>query len=125
MPAQTKGAALRVASGHQQSWPGVTLPAPGGRWDLSAYGQVLLEVKNVGTNQVTVSCRVDNPGADGTIIPNYDHSEVIEAVFKRTRVTVAVNNRPWRTTARSGKLSCRLRISRLKAASQPSASTPI
>ena len=27
---------------------------------------------------------------DGVIVPNYDHSEVIEAVFKRTRVTVAV-----------------------------------
>ncbi len=25
---------------------------------------------------------------DGVIVPNYDHSEVIEAVFKRTRVTV-------------------------------------
>ncbi len=27
---------------------------------------------------------------DGVIVPNYSHSEVIEAVFKRTRVTVAV-----------------------------------
>jgi len=27
---------------------------------------------------------------DGVIVPNYDHSEIIEAVFKRTRVTVAV-----------------------------------
>ena len=27
---------------------------------------------------------------DGIIIPNYSHSEVIEAVFKRTRVTVAL-----------------------------------
>jgi alkylation response protein AidB-like acyl-CoA dehydrogenase len=27
---------------------------------------------------------------DGAIVPNYSHSEVIEAVFKRTRVTVAV-----------------------------------
>lgn len=27
---------------------------------------------------------------DGVIIPNYNHSEVIEAVFKRTRVTVAL-----------------------------------
>jgi alkylation response protein AidB-like acyl-CoA dehydrogenase len=28
--------------------------------------------------------------ANGVIVPNYDHSEIIEAVFKRTRVTVAV-----------------------------------
>jgi alkylation response protein AidB-like acyl-CoA dehydrogenase len=27
---------------------------------------------------------------DGIIVPNYNHSEVIEAVFKRTRVTVAI-----------------------------------
>ena len=27
---------------------------------------------------------------DGVIVPNYTHSEVIEAVFKRTRVTVAI-----------------------------------
>ena len=27
---------------------------------------------------------------DGCIVPNYSHSEVIEAVFKRTRVTVAI-----------------------------------
>ena len=27
---------------------------------------------------------------DGVIVPNFDHSEVIEAVFKRTRVTVAI-----------------------------------
>ena len=27
---------------------------------------------------------------DGVIVPNYDHGEVIEAVFKRTRVTVAI-----------------------------------
>jgi alkylation response protein AidB-like acyl-CoA dehydrogenase len=27
---------------------------------------------------------------DGVIVPNYNHSEVIEAVFKRTRVTVAL-----------------------------------
>ncbi len=27
---------------------------------------------------------------DGAIVPNYDHGEIIEAVFKRTRVTVAL-----------------------------------
>ena len=59
------GTVLRVTTGHQQSWPGVTLRAPGGRWDLSAFGSLALPVKNFGTNKVTVSCRVDNPGADG------------------------------------------------------------
>jgi hypothetical protein len=56
---------LRIATRHAEDWPGVTLKAPAGSWDLAAYGQVALEVKNTGTNQVTVYCRVDNPGADG------------------------------------------------------------
>ena len=59
-------ASLHVETGHAQSWPGVALPAPGGRWDLSRYGFITVPVKNAGTNRVTVHCRVDNPGADGT-----------------------------------------------------------
>jgi hypothetical protein len=59
------GGALRVVTGHNQTWPGITLPAPGGHWDLSAFAQVSLSVSNAGTNAVTVFCRIDNPGADG------------------------------------------------------------
>jgi hypothetical protein len=59
------GTALRLASGHQQEWPGITLPAPAGHWDLSAFEKLQLEVANLGTNRATVCCRVDNPGADG------------------------------------------------------------
>jgi len=60
------GAELRVATGHAQPWPGITLPAPGGQWNLSPYDAVTLTLRNPGTNPVTVFCRVDNPGADGT-----------------------------------------------------------
>ncbi|MEI6074464.1 MAG: beta-agarase [Verrucomicrobiota bacterium] len=60
------GSALHINTGHTQTWPGVTLPATGGHWDLSAYASVGLHVKNTGTNTMTVYCRVDNPGADGT-----------------------------------------------------------
>jgi hypothetical protein len=60
------GFALRVVTGHQTPWPGITLPAPGGHWDLSARSSVALQLKNVGSDSITVSCRVDNPGADGT-----------------------------------------------------------
>jgi len=60
------GPALRIWTGHQASWPGVTLRAPGGSWDLSAWAQVALKVRNSGANKVTVYCRVDNEGADGT-----------------------------------------------------------
>ncbi|MBI4323719.1 MAG: beta-agarase [Chloroflexi bacterium] len=59
------GVALRVTTGHSQPWPGITLPAPRGCWDLSPYASFALAVRNVGTNPVTVACRVDNPGADG------------------------------------------------------------
>src|ERR1051326_8268736 len=60
------GTGLRIATGHKQPWPGVTLPAASGRWDLSAFAQIAVTVRNPGANRVTVSCRVDNPGADGT-----------------------------------------------------------
>lgn len=58
--------ALRITTGHTQPWPGVTLPASVGHWDLSPFAQVALQIRNTGTNPVTVNCRVDNPGADGT-----------------------------------------------------------
>ena len=60
------GSALLVATGHKQQWPGVTLAAPAGSWDLTPFAQVALKVKNTGAKQVTISCRVDNPGADGS-----------------------------------------------------------
>jgi hypothetical protein len=63
--APARGFVLSVATGHEQTWPGVTLPAPGGAWDLSAFGQVVVRAKNTGTNRFTLYCRVDNPGADG------------------------------------------------------------
>jgi hypothetical protein len=61
----SNGSALRVETGQQQDWPGVTLRAPDRPWNLSAFTRVSLDVKNVGTNKVTVFCRVDNAGADG------------------------------------------------------------
>ncbi len=61
----SEGGALRIETGHKQQWPGVTLRAPAGKWDLSKYEYVSMEVKNSGDRQITVFCRVDNPGADG------------------------------------------------------------
>jgi hypothetical protein len=59
------GAALRIETGHARPWPGVRFPAPQGNWDLSAFQQVSVSVKNVGDEPLNVSCRVDNAGADG------------------------------------------------------------
>ncbi len=58
--------ALRVTTGKTHTWPGITLPAPGGKWDLSPYEQFSAEIRNLGKEPITVNCRVDNPGADGT-----------------------------------------------------------
>jgi hypothetical protein len=58
-------AGLRIETGREKLWPGITLKAPAGKWDLSAYEYVSIDVKNVADEMVTVSCRVDNPGADG------------------------------------------------------------
>ena len=60
------GSVLRITTRHQESWPGITLQAPDGHLDLAAFAQVTLQVRNAGTNPVTLYCRVDNPGADGT-----------------------------------------------------------
>src|SRR5260221_14212080 len=65
-PESTKRTGLLVLTEHHQPWPGITLVAPQGHWDLSPYAQVLARLKNPGTNTVTVFCRVDNPGAGGT-----------------------------------------------------------
>ncbi len=59
------GRALRMETRHDQDWPGITLPAPGGAWDLSPFERVELTVRNEGTNEAEVCLRVDNPGADG------------------------------------------------------------
>jgi hypothetical protein len=60
-----KATVLQVSTGHEQSWPGITIKAPEGGWDLSAFAEIAVAVKNVGTRPVTVHLRVDCPGGDG------------------------------------------------------------
>ncbi len=38
--ATSGGAALGIRTGHSQTWPGVTMPAPTGHWDLSAFARL-------------------------------------------------------------------------------------
>ncbi len=59
------GKALRLATGHKEPWPGITLKAPEGRWDLSRFAMVAMDVRNVGDNRVTVSLRIDSPEPGG------------------------------------------------------------
>lgn len=60
------GPGLRIATGHKEQWPGITLKAPGGRWDLSAFDRLTMEIKNVGANPVEVHLRIDSPIAGGS-----------------------------------------------------------
>ena len=88
----TSGAALRITTGEKQAWPGVTLQAPEGHWDLSHFSHVTLAVRNAGPHKVAVSCRVDGPGADGTrncvtdsvtLVPG--QTNILRVALKRTR----------------------------------------
>ena len=56
---------LRLSTGHDQQWPGITLRAPGGHWDLSRFAHVAVDVANVGTNLCDVHCRIDSPTDKG------------------------------------------------------------
>lgn len=58
-------ASLRVSTGHEARWPGITLKAPTGKWDLSQNLWLAADLHNPGARSVTVTCRVDNPGANG------------------------------------------------------------
>ncbi len=56
---------LRVLTGHEQEWPGITLTAPSGSWDLSAFAQLCVDVANVGKHSCDVQVRVDSATDQG------------------------------------------------------------
>lgn len=88
---------LRIETGHEAPWPGVTLKAPGGKWDLSSYETLRFKVTNRGDETVTVNCRVDNPGADGTNHCVTDNVTVAPGASET--LTVRVFPVPWRLDA--------------------------
>jgi hypothetical protein len=89
-----EGGTLRIETGHKENYPGVTLRAPAGKWDLSKYEYVSIEVKNVGSRRVTIYCRLDNPGADG------DKSCVTDSITlsggDAATFVVHIFSSPWR-----------------------------
>ena len=56
---------LQIKTHANTAWPGVSIPAPGGHWDLSAYQFLTIDIHNTDTHDIDVAVRVDNPGADG------------------------------------------------------------
>ena len=90
----TDAGALRIETGHKAQWPGVTLKAPQGKWDLSRFEYISLDITNRGENKATVSCRVDNPGADGTSLCVTDNVSVDPAASQT--LTVRILPVPWK-----------------------------
>jgi hypothetical protein len=39
----TKGGALLLETGHNKPWPGITLKAPAGKWDLSGHEYISVD----------------------------------------------------------------------------------
>jgi hypothetical protein len=79
---------LRLDLGRQDSAPGIVLTPPGGRWDLSAYHEIAVDVKNCGTNPVTVQCRAENPDFDGSKHGSSTHLDLAPGERSVLRVTL-------------------------------------
>ncbi len=62
---RTDSGAVRVQTGLKHQWPGVTIVAPDGGWDLSSFGHVEIAIKNTGAKDLKIGCRVDNAGSNG------------------------------------------------------------
>ena len=90
----SEAGALRILTFHKEQWPGITLRAPAGKWDLSKYEYVSIDVKNIGSQQVTVYCRVDNPGSDGD--KNCVTDSVTMGAGTAGTLVVPVFPGPWR-----------------------------
>jgi hypothetical protein len=61
------GASLRLRTFHRQDWPGLTLKAPAGHWDLSKRSHISVDVANAGKTPATINLRVDSGESDGTL----------------------------------------------------------
>jgi hypothetical protein len=64
----------------------ILFKAPNGKWDLSAFEDVAVEVKNVGRNKARIGCRVDNPASDGSLNSMARSVEVLPGESKTLRV---------------------------------------
>jgi hypothetical protein len=62
------GDALQVHAGHASDAPGLSFKPASGHWNLARFHDAALDVKNIGTAHVQVSCRVENANAMG---PNF------------------------------------------------------
>jgi len=93
---RAKGGRLRIetARGGKGRWPGVDLKAPRGKWDLSAYRTVQVDVRNVGKAKTSVHCRVDSLGANGKRNHVTGRAEVAPGAV--ATISVTLSSTPWR-----------------------------
>ena len=90
------GGGLAVRTGHEKEWPGVTLKAPEGKWDLSPRSWIAATVTNRSAGEITVHLRVDNPGADGR-----EHcvtGSLTLSAGAAGEIRVPLSSTPWRLT---------------------------
>jgi endoglucanase len=59
------GHALRITTEAAASWPGVVIEPRAGKWDLSEFDAVEMDVRNPQDAAVRVLLGINNPGADG------------------------------------------------------------
>lgn len=67
------GMALRVDGEDDANWAGIVLKAPHGHWNLSDHDGLMLDVRNLGANELTLECRVENADADPPLHCNTGH----------------------------------------------------
>ncbi|MBN1124232.1 MAG: hypothetical protein JXA82_04430 [Sedimentisphaerales bacterium] len=87
------GEGITVQTGHEKPWPGVTIKAERGKWDLSPFNYLQMQVKNTCERRAVIHCRVDNPGANGV-----DHCLTDQATIEPGQmgiITVRFHSTPW------------------------------
>lgn len=84
---------LYISTGRENRWPGITLKAPKGHWNLAKYTELTIDVQNTGSNKVNITCRVDNPGADGQ--KNCVNGTINLDPGKKGTLTVRFHPTPW------------------------------
>ncbi|MHC4830155.1 MAG: fimbrial biogenesis chaperone [Planctomycetota bacterium] len=57
--------ALRIRTGHQAAWPGITLEPVRDVWNLARFRYLEADLRNVGSSAMGVSVRIDSPGGNG------------------------------------------------------------
>lgn len=85
------GRALDITTQADASWPGVMIEPRAGKWDLSAYDAVKMDVVNPQDVPVRVLLNINNPGSDGQ--KNCNTESV--SVSPRGRATLTVPFGNW------------------------------